>query len=348
MTKAAPTALVAAAKTFMSLSAQSPIFLSICIPTRDRAQCLRELLESIAAQATPEVEIVISDDGSSDDTPQIIAEFRNRFPYFVSERHDPALRYDRNVLNVVAKASGDFCWLFGDDDKMEPGGLAAVIAALRANPDLTGLTTALISYDHTLKERIYVRELTQNETRLFTGAGEAFLKLLDRLGFLSCQIVNRARWQEVVTKENLEPYFAGYVQLYIVARMITRTPRWQFLAQKCVGFRSDNDSFRILGTLGRLKMDVCGYEQIVGDIFGRRSSLYHKAMAEIARTHARHHIVAAKRAGAPPSFSRGALLLCLKYYWRYSSFWLHTFPILALPRRPMLLIRGFYQRHRHD
>jgi abequosyltransferase len=116
-------------------------FLSICIPTRDRAPCLRELLESIAAQTTPEIEIVISDDGSSDKTPRVIAEFRDRFAHFVSERHDPALRYDRNVLNVVAKASGEFCWLFGDDDKMEPGGLAPVIAALSADPNLTGLTT---------------------------------------------------------------------------------------------------------------------------------------------------------------------------------------------------------------
>ena len=319
-------------------------FLSICIPTRDRAQCLRELLESISTQTTPEVEIVISDDGSTDETPRIIAEFRDRFPHFVSDRHDPALRYDRNVLHVVARASGNFCWLFGDDDRMEPDGLAPVLTALRANPDLTGLTTDRIAYDSALSERIYVRALTQNETRIFTTADKALLDLLDRLGFLSCQIINRARWQEVVASENLEPYFAGYVQLYIIARMIANTPRWQFLAHKCVGFRSDNDSFRILGALGRLKMDVCGYEQILGDVFGRDSHVYRKAMSEVAVTHARHHIVTAKRAGAPASFFLRATRLCVSTYWSHLRFWTQTFPVLIMPRRLLLKLRGLYQR----
>ena len=111
-------------------------------------------------------------------------------------------------------------------------------------------------------------------------------------------------WNEIVRQENLEPYFTGYVQLYVIARMLVHAPRWQFLATKCVGFRADNDSFRALGQFGRLKMDVCGYETIVGDIFGRDSSLYHEAMSEVARTHARHHIVTAKRVGAPLSFAK--------------------------------------------
>jgi abequosyltransferase len=96
---------------------------------------------------------------------------------------------------------------------------------------------------------------------IFEDANEALLKLLDRLGFLSCQIVNRQRWSRVVQRENLEPYFNNYVQLYIMARMLVTNPRWMFLAEKCVGFRSDNDSFRTLGAFGRLKMDVCGYKK---------------------------------------------------------------------------------------
>ena len=319
-------------------------FLSICIPTRNRAHCLRELLESIAAQATSEIEIVISDDGSTDETTQVSEEFRERFDHFIYQRHEPALRYDRNVLHVVEKATGTFCWLFGDDDKMEPDGLAPVLAALRADPTLTGLTTDRIAYDHTLSKEIYVRGLAQNETRTFTKADEAFLQLLDRLGFLSCQIINRARWQEVAAAGNLEPYFANYVQLYVIARMITRTPRWHFLADKCVGFRSDNDSFRSLGNLGRLKMDVCGYEQIVGDVFGRDSHVYREAMGEVAVTHARHHIVMAKRAGAPASFFWGAARLCVSTYWRHLRFWLQTFPVLVMPRGLLLRLRQLYQR----
>ena len=307
---------------------------------------MRVLLESIAQQITPEVEVVISDDASTDDTADVIESFRPRLPQLTYEKVDSALRYDRNLLRAVALARGEFCWLFGDDDRLEPSALAAVLSALKEDRALTGLTTGRISYDSALTDRLPVRALKQQETKLFCDAGETFLRLLDRLGFLSCQVVQRRIWNEIVRQENLEPYFTGYVQLYVIARILVHAPRWQFLSTECVAFRADNDSFRALGQLGRLTMDVCGYEKIMGDVFGRDSRLYHEAMAEISRTHARHHIVTAKRAGAPASFFREALALCVKHYGRYASFWLHTFPVLIMPRSIMLFLRRCYQRLR--
>ena len=324
----------------------APPLLSICIPTRNRAAYLRELLESIAAQITPEVEVVICDDGSTDDTGAVIESFHSLLPQISAHRVDPPLRYDRNLLHVVSKARGRFCWLFGDDDRLEPGGLAAVLDALKKEQELTGLTTDRISYDSALANRLPVRPLKQQETILFRDAEAGFHRLLDRLGFLSCQVVSRKIWNEIVRRENLEPYFTGYVQLYVIARMLVHAPHWQFLAQPCVGFRADNDSFRALGQFGRLKMDVCGYETIIGDVFGRAGRLYHEAMAEVSRTHARHHIVTAKRAGAPLSFFRQALALCVKHYGRYATFWLHTFPVLIMPRAFLLTLRRVYQGRR--
>jgi abequosyltransferase len=323
----------------------SPL-LSFCIPTRNRAGFLREFLESLAPQLTPEVEVVISDDASTDDTAAVVESFRSRLPQLTCVRVDPALRYDRNLLHAVALARGEFCWLFGDDDRLEPNGLSAVLRALKEDRELTGLTTGRISYDSALANRLPVRALKQRETALFHDARDAFWHLLDRLGFLSCQVVRRSTWNEIVRQGNLEPYFTGYVQLYVIARMLVQAPRWQFLAHECVAFRADNDSFRALGQFGRLKMDICGYETIIGDVFGRNSQLYHNATAEIARTHARHHIVTAKRLGAPASFFRDALALCVKHYGRYATFWLHTFPVLIMPRSLMLSLRGWYQRWR--
>ena len=302
------------------------------------------MLESLAAQITADVEVVISDDGSTDETQDVIESFRARLPQLVAQRVDPPLLYDRNLLHVMSLARGKYCWLFGDDDRVEPGGLAAVLEALKTEPELTGLTTDRVSYDSALEKKLSVRTLKQQQNSLFENANEAFALLLDRLGFLSCQVVNRTLWNDVVRQANLERYFTGYVQLYIIARMLVRAPRWRFLATKCVGFRADNDSFRALGQFGRLQMDVCGYETIVGDVFGRDSRLYHQAMSEIARTHVRHHIVTAKRMDARFSFSRQALALCVKQYGRYLSFWLETFPILIMPRGLLLRLRRLYQR----
>lgn len=328
------------------MSTTAAPLVSFCIPTRNRAEFLRTFLESLAAQITPEIEVVISDDGSTDATGAVVEEFRTRLPQLVYKRVDPPLLYDRNLLHAVALARGQYCWLFGDDDRLEPGALGAVLEALHRDPELTGLTTDRVSYDSALADRLPVRALRQQESALFRDPRQAFLRLLDRLGFLSCQVVQRALWNGVVRQENLAPYTRGYVQLYIIARMLVLAPRWQFLACPAVAFRADNDSFRSLGMFGRLEMDVCGYETIVGDVFGRESQLYHQAMAEISRTHARHHIVTAKRLGAPSSFFRQALALCLRHYGSYATFWLHTFPVLIMPPGLLLKLRALYQRRR--
>ncbi len=309
---------------------------------------LRELLESIARQIQPNVEIVISDDGSTDATREVVEGFQQRLPSLLYERHDPPLFYDRNVLHVVGRARGEFCWLFSDDDCMESGALARVLSELRSDPALTGMTTGRIAYDHALAHRLPVRALKTTESTTFTDAEAAFLALLDRIGFLSCQVINRSVWTKIARDTpNLEKYFTNYVQLYVIARMMKLAPRWRFCAEECVAFRADNDSFRELGSTGRLKMDVCSYELITGDVFGRGSSTYRQCMSEVARTHARHHIIDAKRRGAPVSFTLRALVLCVSYYWKYPSFWLRTFPIMIAPRGLMLALRRLYQRRRH-
>ena len=326
---------------------QSSPFLSICIPTRNRAALLSELLESIATQTDPEIEIVISDDGSTDETTKVVASFEGRLPHLHYERHDPPLLYDRNVLHVVGRARGEFCWLFSDDDRMEPGALRSVVDELRTNRTCSGLTVGRIAYDYSLAHRLAVRALKTTQSVTFSDAASAYLALLDRIGFLSCQIINRSLWNAIVQETaGLEKYFTNYVQLYVIGRMMQRQPHWRFVARECVAFRADNDSFRALGSIGRLKMDVVSYELITGDVFGRKSTTYRQAMGEVARTHARHHIIDAKRRGAPAAFTCRALALCVRYYWKYPAFWFRTFPVLIAPRGFMLFIRRLYQRAR--
>ncbi len=239
------------------------------------------------------------------------------------------------------------CWLFSDDDRMEPGALQTVIAALRADSDIAGLTVGRIAYDHALSRRLPVRAHKTRESVTFNDGATAYLALLDRVGFLSCQIVHRERWKAVVENTpHLEKYFTNYIQLYIIARLMQQGPRWRFLADETVAFRADNDSFRELGSTGRLRMDICSYELITGDVFGRETTTFHQSMSEVAHTHARHHIIDAKRRGAPVSFTAKALALCLQYYWRYPAFWLRTFPVLMAPRSVTLALRALYQRRR--
>lgn len=96
--------------------------LSICIPTFNRARYLQNCLQSIedaAAQTHAEFEVCVSDNGSDDDTSEVIEAYRNRLP-LVARRNVENLGIPRNFLAVVGMARGEFVWLVGDDDLLLP------------------------------------------------------------------------------------------------------------------------------------------------------------------------------------------------------------------------------------
>jgi glycosyltransferase involved in cell wall biosynthesis len=71
-------------------------------PCRDEAQYARRTLDSVTAQSVPPALWVIVDDGSRDDTPGILAEYADRFPYIRTIRRPD--RGDRRVGGGVIDA----------------------------------------------------------------------------------------------------------------------------------------------------------------------------------------------------------------------------------------------------
>ena len=89
--------------------------LSICIPTYKRSQLLAELLDSIIAQGIPDIEVIVSDDASPDDTADVAQGYYARIPHFTFIRQPENIGLDRNFLAVVEAATGDYVWLMGDE-----------------------------------------------------------------------------------------------------------------------------------------------------------------------------------------------------------------------------------------
>lgn len=117
----------------------SEIVLSICIPTFNRADTLRRSIETIVGQAffrdSRKVEIVVSDNCSSDHTQEVVREFEKRFPGLV--RYEPSVSNDedRNFERVLRHGRGRFLKLQNDtfgvhDGLLEP--LVRIIEALSA------------------------------------------------------------------------------------------------------------------------------------------------------------------------------------------------------------------------
>ena len=95
--------------------------LSICIPQYNRIAFLLKNLSMIAQQQYSNLEIVISDDCSSDNTEEEIKLLMPAYKYpIVYHRYAQNVGYDRNFRKSVELASGDYVIILGNDDTLNP------------------------------------------------------------------------------------------------------------------------------------------------------------------------------------------------------------------------------------
>ncbi|MHB1004348.1 MAG: glycosyltransferase family 2 protein [Chloroflexota bacterium] len=171
----------------------SGLLLSICIPTYNRAEYLRECLDSVLLSCQGHaqmVEVLISDNASTDNTPAVTAEYsKNQAP----------LSYYRNKENVgsgpnfylaVERAKGEFVWVFGDDDKMAPSAVSTVLELINSDFDLIVANCSV--WSRNFQDLIRPRNIRLAEDTTFIDHNNLLSKLGPALGYISSVIVRRS------------------------------------------------------------------------------------------------------------------------------------------------------------
>jgi len=109
---------------------------SVGIPTYNRASRLRRAADSVLGQSYAELELVICDNASDDETEEVCLEL---------SRGDPRVRYLRSPSNlgptanfnrVFGEMRGEYVMVLSDDDWLEPDYVLACLTELRAHPRL--------------------------------------------------------------------------------------------------------------------------------------------------------------------------------------------------------------------
>lgn len=111
-----------------------PPVVSVIVPTFNRADHIVETLESILAQDHPALEVVVVDDGSTDRTPELLAELAQRHDVLRVERQENAGQ-SVAVNRGFASASGELLVLVSDDDPLLPAALSRLVDVLDAEPE---------------------------------------------------------------------------------------------------------------------------------------------------------------------------------------------------------------------
>ena len=92
---------------------------------------LREALTSILAQSRRVDEVVVVNDGSTDETERVLDEFRQERPDLVVDGRHPALGPARSFNDGVARSSGDLVVALDADDRLPPDYVEALARALQ-------------------------------------------------------------------------------------------------------------------------------------------------------------------------------------------------------------------------
>jgi len=112
---------------------------AICIPTRNQAEFIQDALRSAFAQTVLPTDVVVSDDGGTDDTAAVVERFRETLPVewrarLRYERSPVALGIGGNFDRAVRLAEGEFVVKLDSDDVLESNFIKILAGQLKANP----------------------------------------------------------------------------------------------------------------------------------------------------------------------------------------------------------------------
>lgn len=173
--------------------------------TRNRGGFIGATLESIICQATDEVEIVVLDGASTDNTEEVIRRYQERIPRLRYFRQETNMGIDRDFAKAVALAHGEYCWLFCDDDLLKPGAIRVVLDAIKDGYALIIANGEVRNAD--LSKLLEPKRLPIKKNRIYKSSESQLLlsDTVDYLSFIGCVIIKRQLWD---TREK-EKYFGS-------------------------------------------------------------------------------------------------------------------------------------------
>lgn len=164
--------------------------ISVIIPTYNRASLIERALQSVLDQDYPDIEVIIVDDYSTDNTEDVVKSVNDPRIRFIKHSHNKGANAARNT--GIREASGDYIAFQDSDDEWMPGKLAKQIEVFKHAPADTGVV-------YTAFWRIEGNEKNYTPSRdVLMTDGYLFEELLKR-NFITTQsiLLKKACFEEV-------------------------------------------------------------------------------------------------------------------------------------------------------
>lgn len=122
---------------------------SVVMPTHNDAKYLKRAIESVLSQSFRDWELLVVDDGSTDETPSLLEHYSNEDPRIKTFRIDPASGSPTKPRNIATEqATGRYIAFLDSDDLWLPTKLESQIAVFEKNKD----AAIVFSYYNTISQ----------------------------------------------------------------------------------------------------------------------------------------------------------------------------------------------------
>lgn len=307
--------------------------ISICIPTWNRATYLQNTLTSIAPQLGPDVEVVVSDNASDDGTREVVSRYQQKFSEIRYVSNDANLGFDRNLLNSLEHASGEYVWFFGSDDLLDENGVEIVrrrILQSRRRPALVYVNHQVVDTHGRL---LIPDEIGCRRDREFSSAAKCVMWLSAYLGYMSALVLRRDLCLPFA--RNGEAVGSRWVHLHLVLNSLLVDSSVQYIGSPLVRARRNSS----------LDYDLteCFVEQADRVFWDAHRhgypwfAIYRARNRTVREQYLR--FVMAWRCDAPDQLVRSFPVL-LRTCWMYPWFWLLLVPLRFVPRVLAVWVRG--------
>ena len=190
------------------------VLVSVIIPTYNRATLLPGAIQSVIDQSIPSMEIIVVNDGSTDDTGEVIEPFLQHICYLESDNGGPA--HARNVGMRAAK--GQYIAFLDSDDLYLPGKLELQLAFMDAHPEVGLVSTEASAFNTSGIFEEY--HLKTYHAGIYQRKGFTYENIYPKSGIFMCEETKRQ-----------VPYYLGNVFKYAMVGTFIFSPTALFRSE---------------------------------------------------------------------------------------------------------------------
>jgi glycosyltransferase involved in cell wall biosynthesis len=150
---------------------------SVGIPTRNSNGNIQGAIMSVINQGYPNIEIIISDDDSTDNTEVLCTELSKKYPVIRYIRQKENIGLFENFDFVLNASTGEYFMWLADDDAFEPGIISVYVNFLKNNPEYALVSGQILYWDDD-RSLFYEKDFTMEQKSKYVRVINYYFKVV--------------------------------------------------------------------------------------------------------------------------------------------------------------------------